>query len=122
MGLDRTVWICNPCEEERERRQTTQNTETAGNTSAGSTQFRTAKATERSIKILQLNVDSITSKMEELKGFIKQHEIDIFLLQETKLVKNDETPRFPGFAVERKNREQPPGEEDNRGGGLMMGI
>ena len=42
--------------------------------------------------------------------------------KETKLVKNDETPRFPGFAVERKNREQPPGEENNRGGGLMIGI
>ena len=114
--------MCYICAEGRERRGKPQNIGTDKNTSAESTQFRPGQSTEMSIKILQLNVDCLTSKIEELKRFIKQHEIDVFLLQETKLVKSDRTPRFPGFTIERRDREQPKGKEKDRRGGLIIGI
>ena len=80
--LDRTSWICPLCTEEDEIEETTD----AGDTS---TQYATTKGEEMKLKILQLNVDCITSKMEELKGFLKKYEIDVFLFQETKLIKRD---------------------------------
>lgn len=74
------------------------------------------------LKILQLNVDSITFKMDELRQFVKKHDIDVFLIQETKLTKKDATPKFPGYTVKRKDRAQPKGKETDRGGGLPTGI
>jgi len=73
------------------------------------TQFKQSKTKETTLKILQLNIDSILSKIEELKEFIKKNDIDIFMIQETKLIKNDKTPRIPGYTVERKDRVQPKG-------------
>ena len=120
--LNRAVWACPACTEERERKSAAEDAENRANASIRSTQFEAAKATETKLKILQLNVDCITSKMEELKSFLKKNEIDIFLLQETKLIKNDRPPRFPGYTIERKDRVQPKGKEKDRGGGLLMGI
>ena len=48
--------------------------------------------------------------------------VDIFLIQETKLVKKDKTPTFPGYTILRKDRRQFKGKENNRGGGLLIGV
>ena len=116
--LKRDVWICQICEEESAEREE----DNRADMPTEETQYATAKSTETEIKILQLNVDCITSKMEELKDFLKQHEIDVFLFQETKLIKNDKTPKFPGYTIERKDRDQPKGKEKDRGGGLLIGV
>jgi len=86
------------------------------------TQYKQTATKETTLKILQLNTDSILSKIEELKEFIKKNNIDIFLIQETKLVRNDKTPKIPGFTIERRDRLQQKGKEKDRGGGLITGI
>ena len=116
--LNRDVWVCQMCAEERAEREEANRADIP----TEETQYAAAKSTETEIKILQLNVDCITSKMEELKDFLKQHEIDVFLFQETKLIKSDRTPKFPGYTIERKDRDQPKGKEKDRGGGLLIGV
>ena len=64
----------------------------------------------------------ITSKIEELKHFLKKHKIDVFLFKNTKLYKNDSTPEFPGYAIERRDRPQPASKQKDRGGGLLLGV
>ena len=57
-----------------------------------------------------------------MRDFIKKNDIDIFLIQETKLIKSDKTPKIPGYTIERKDRVQPKGKEKDRGGGLISGV
>ena len=64
----------------------------------------------------------LLSKKEELKHFVLKHNIDIFLIQETKLITKDKTPSIKGYTITRKDRKQRKGSDNNRGGGLMIGI
>ena len=74
------------------------------------------------LDILQWNADAISTKQDELRVFMKDNGVDIFLIQETKLVAKDKTPKFPGYTVLRRDRLQWKGKENNRGGGLLIGI
>ena len=74
------------------------------------------------LNILQYNIDSLSSKLEELKLLLKEENIDVFLIQETKLITTDKLPNVPGYTVLRQDRTQRIGNEDNRGGGLITGI
>ena len=89
--------------------------------------YAKANTGTRILKILQLNVNQLLSKIETLREFLKKNEVDIFCLQETKLIKKKHTPRFIDFKgkpynIIRKDRAQPKGCEMNRGGGLIIGI
>ena len=86
--------------------------------------YKQVKTKDTTLEILQLNIDSAMSKIEELKQLAKKHEVDIFMIQETKLTKavEKDKPRVPGYTIISKDREQPKGEENNRGGGLLVGI
>ena len=48
--------------------------------------------------------------------------MDIWCIQETKLIEKDKTPHKQGYTVIRKDRKQAMRRESNRGGGLLMGI
>ena len=63
--------------------------------------------------ILQLNIDGINTKKQELTHFIKQHNIHIAILQETKLRHTQKTPSFHQFTTIRQDRA------DGIGGGLI---
>ena len=65
--------------------------------------------------ILQWNADAITAKIQPLRDYLIEMNVDIFLIQETKLVKKDKTPTFPGYTILRKDRRQFKGKENNRG-------
>ena len=71
---------------------------------------------------MQFNIDSLLSKLEELKMVLKEENIDIFLIQETKLVMSDKLPSIPGYTVKRQDRTQLRGKEKNRGGGFIFGF
>ena len=74
------------------------------------------------LTILQWNADAITAKIQPLRDYLIENDVDIFLIQETKLVKKDKTPTFPGYTILRKDRRQFKGKENNRGGGLLIGV
>ena len=78
------------------------------------------------LNILQWNADAISTKQDELRIFLKEKSIDLFLIQETKIIEKDKKNpienKFPGYRVLKKNREQVKGKDNNRGGGLLIGI
>ena len=51
------------------------------------------------MNILQYNIDTISSKLEELKLLLKEEEIHVFLIQETKMIKKDKDPKIPGYSI-----------------------
>ena len=55
--------------------------------------YKIKETSPTKLKILQFNIAAISSKKEELKRFLAKHKIDIILLQETKMVPEDATPR-----------------------------
>ena len=53
---------------------------------------------------------------------LKEENIHVFLIQETKLIKKDKDPKIPGYTTLKKDRKQTRANEENRGGGLIIGI
>ena len=60
------------------------------NPEAGSPVFvsRANKFVEK-LNILQWNADAISTKQDELRIFLKEKSIDLFLIQETKIIEKD---------------------------------
>ena len=59
---------------------------------------------------------------EELREYVKRESVDIWCIQETKLIEKDKTPQVQGYTVTRKDRTQARGRESNRGGGLLVRL
>ena len=71
---------------------------------------------ERNLIILQVNINGINNKLEELKTLIKNTYADIITIQETKLTSKSNTPKVPTYTTVRANRPH------KSGGGLIMLI
>jgi hypothetical protein len=67
-----------------------------------------------SLRILQWNADGIRSGLSELEERLQQMEIDVAVIQETKLRRNNATPKFEGYATIRHDRAN-----EKQGGGLL---
>ena len=72
----------------------------------------------KSLRIMQWNADGINTKIAELNHFVKEHKIDVVIIQESKLTENKPTPKLYGYAAVRSDR---PGSEFP-GGGLLTYI
>ena len=72
---------------------------------------------KNSLRILQWNADGIKPKLHELEMRMRELDIDVAIIQETKLKKADRSPTVPGYATIRCDR---PGE--TAGGGLISYI
>ena len=72
----------------------------------------------KSLRIMQWNADGINTKIAELNHFVKEHKIDVVIIQESKLTENKPTPKLYGYATVRSDR---PGSEFP-GGGLLTYI
>ena len=118
--VNRATWICPNCTDEEHRTSRANNNTEEPPESETKYQKTSSKFT--SLKILQFNIDSLLSKVEELKAFIKKHQIDVLAIQETKMIITDRTPCIPGYTIVRRDRSQPKGKEKNRGGGLLIGV
>ena len=71
---------------------------------------------ERNLIILQVNINGINNKLEELKTLIKNTHADIITIQETKLTSKSNTPKVPTYATVRADRPH------KSGGGLITLI
>ena len=72
----------------------------------------------KSLRIMQWNADGINTKIAELNHYVKEHKIDVVIIQESKLTENKPTPKLYGYAAVRSDR---PGSEFP-GGGLLTFI
>ena len=66
------------------------------------------------LKILQLNCNGIRNKSTELNLWLKENDIKIAAIQETKLTNKSKPPNFPNYTLIRKDRER------DTGGGLAF--
>ena len=115
-NLDRKTWKCEGCQ------GINANPKPSSNPTHNPVFRSKATTTCSKLTILQWNADSILSKVQELREYIQEKEIDLFLIQETKLITRDKTPKFKDFTILRQDRVQRKGDEKNRGGGLLIGI
>ena len=84
-----------------------------------------AIGTRDKLRILQWNVDGVGTAEVDLLGFIDQDpNLDVILVQETKLLPSDRTPSLPGYAAVRRDRPPAPGGAGvgARGGGLLTFV
>ena len=75
---------------------------------------RNSGSAKETLRIIQWNADTISTKALELQDRLVKDDIDICLIQETKLSENSRTPRFEGYVCVRADRKQ-----KNTGGGLL---
>ena len=59
----------------------------------------TSHHNKKLLALLQLNINSITNKHEELKLLVTEQQPDIITIQETKLKKHNKTPQIPTYSV-----------------------
>ena len=114
--IDRATWRCEGCrgvagEESEDEEDSVPTFKLTSNT----------KFVDK-LDIMQWNADAIGPKQDELERYVIAKDIDIFLIQETKMIKKDKKPKFAGYRVLRQDRLQWKGKENNRGGGLLIGI
>ena len=76
----------------------------------------TSHPNKKLLTLLQLNINSITNKHEELKLLVTELQPDIITIQETKLKKHKKTPQIPTFSAIRTDRA------NGKGGGLLTYI
>ena len=72
--------------------------------------------TRKSLRILQWNAEGIASKIHELREVAKDIDLDVIMIQESKLSSNHKTPSIPEYVpirVDRKHKE---------GGGIITYI
>ena len=84
----------------------------------------TTKKENRNIKILQLNINGIKSKLLELKQLLEEENIDIAVIQETKLHPSSKNPTIPNYSFYRQDRPMSSSSIKTKinGGGLIMYI
>ena len=81
---------------------------------------RSAIRKVRRLRIIQWNVDGIKTSAVDLVSLLERREVDIVLVQETKLSSKDKTPCFPGYSCLRRDR--PPGRSRAEGKGGVMTL
>jgi endonuclease/exonuclease/phosphatase family metal-dependent hydrolase len=75
-----------------------------------------------SLKILQWNADGIGTKVVELERCLREFDIDVVVLQESKLLEKNRTPQFQGYSAIRRDRHAEGGTGERRGGGLLTYV
>ena len=86
------------------------------NTTGLLTPHRPSSKSERNLIILQVNINGLRNKLEELKLLIHDTHADIITIQETKLTPKAKTPKIHNFTSVRTDRLH------KAGGGLITLI
>ena len=71
---------------------------------------------KRNLRGLQWNADGINTKVAELNKLVTELDIDVVLIQETKLTSRSKTPKIHGFTAVRQDRPN----TEFPGGGLLI--
>ncbi len=109
--IDDNKWTCEACTTKADYPKTFMNNGVQVKHEPKRGQFKNLKA-------LQWNADGLNTKIAELNSFVKEHNVDLVLIQETKLTEKRPTPKLHGYTPVRADR---PGAEFP-GGGLLTYI
>ena len=95
-------WFCNSCNAIRQK-DSEDTTPSPHLEDATESQNQTIK--KNGLSIVQWNAWGIKHKLDELEEFLNRHEIDVCLIQETKLRgSKDRPPMIPGYQIIRSDR------------------
>ena len=72
------------------------------------------------MRLAQWNCDNLRAKIPELEVWLREHRVDVAVLQETKLREEDGTVRVRGYEMVRRDRWRGRGNIWTRGGGLAV--
>ena len=112
--VDRSAWKCVACvRQERERDDDARNDE---GVPAG---VRTGEEGSRSIVVMQWNCDHLSSRIPELEVWLRKNDVDVAVVQETKLRAEDGEVRVRGYEMLRRDRWRGGRSRYSRGGGLV---
>ena len=90
---------------------------------AGNPPPKTTSKMNKHLKILQLNINGIKNKSMELQQLMTEENIDIAVIQETKLHPSTKTPTIPNYSFTRHDRPIPTSTKSKtNGGGLITYI
>jgi glutaredoxin-related protein len=78
----------------------------------------TNQDTDNKLKILQININGIRNKINELNLLISKTKPDVITIQESKLTADSKTPFINGYTPSRKDQDR----VLNKGGGLLTYI
>ena len=104
-------WKCNFCVSSHNRKGID-----ISNSPSNVAETRTDLFTRGNMKILQWNTNRLKTKMVELEDKSRLLDLDIIMIQETKLCSKDKVPSIIGYATVRNDRGE------GRGGGLITFI
>lgn len=85
--LYRSNWKCLPCQQVEADIQDSVPADTTEGTYRKSRGSLACK-----LNILQYNIDILRTNLEELRVFLQKHKVDVFALQETKVIAGDDDP------------------------------
>ena len=110
-------WVCGACTARSRQAPThTPNVDTV----AGSSPLVTSRS---SLKVIHWNVDGLSTSLVDLHVLVEREpDIDVLMVQETKLLPTAPDPRIPGYVGIRRDRPTPPRGGGARGGGLMTFV
>ena len=108
------TWTCEPCLEKDEPSDSA--TIHGGDEQEEKDGKGEAGATKKSLRILQWNADGLSSKLHELRLKADELDLDVILIQESKLEAQHSTPKIIGYSSIRSDRKK------RAGGGLMSYI
>ena len=107
-------WICSECE-----KSTPSVNPTPQPVSVVADRRQRIRKIQR-LRIIQWNVDGIKTSAVDLQSLLRQREVDVVLVQESKLSSKDKTPSFPGFSVLRRDRPSGLCRAEDKGGVMTL--
>ena len=118
--ISTNTWSCTECDHQREMAKRKDNKPIEIEQMIG----RTIKDGVRKQKlvIIQWNSDHLMAKVPELEKLMKEKNVDIAIIQETKLREEDKFTGVRGYAAVRKDRNREGMSRWSRGGGVMILI
>ena len=112
--VDRNAWKCVACVKQEGERD-----DAARNDDSVPARVRGGEEGSRSIVVMQWNCDHLSSRIPELEVWLRKNDVDVAVVQETKLRAEDGEVRVSGYEMLRRDRWRGGRSRLSRGGGSL---
>ena len=114
--VDRSDWKCRECVVQRMRVEASERAAEEDGVLRG---VKNVGSGHPAITVAQWNCDHLRAKIPELEVWLRKYDVDVALVQETKLREEDGEVRVRGYEVVRRDRWREGRSRWSRGGGLV---